>query len=178
MSRRRDALWRLLSVVWTGAILFLAAQEGGKSHSLSTGLARLFGELLHPDFAAWRADVQAEWIGGVEELLRKLAHYFEFAILGALVFFALSALGRSLKSRKPGKPSQCAFMAFYISAMIATASEVLQLSAANRHAGAMDVALDCLGIISGILFLLFKTKRRENAPSGEATNAVSQRRKG
>ena len=57
MSRRRGALWRLLSVVWTGAILFLAAQEGGKSHSLSTGLARLFGELLHPDFAAWRADV-------------------------------------------------------------------------------------------------------------------------
>lgn len=177
MNRKKGGLWKLLSIVWIAVILFLSAQGGDDSHSLSYNLTRFIGGVLHPDFASWSSMVQTEWINGVEELIRKLAHYFEFALLGVFAYLAIDALMRGAKRRKPFNPSKSAFITFYVCAAIATASELIQIFADNRNAGAADVALDCFGILSGMAFILLKTKQRRNTRSTQ-TKTVLRHRKG
>jgi VanZ family protein len=74
-------------------------------------------------------------LGTWDFVLRKGAHMAEFAILGALLF---RALGRELP-------------AFLAGAAYAVTDEVHQHFVEGRHASALDVALDSVGVAVGIL---------------------------
>jgi VanZ family protein len=76
-------------------------------------------------------------LGTWDLVLRKGAHMAEFAILGALLF---RALGRELP-------------AFLAGAAYAVTDEVHQHFVEGRHASALDVALDSVGVAVGILAL-------------------------
>jgi VanZ family protein len=74
-------------------------------------------------------------LGTWDFVLRKGAHMAEFAILGALL---IRALGRELP-------------AFVAGAAYAVTDEVHQHFVEGRHASALDVALDSVGVAVGIL---------------------------
>jgi VanZ family protein len=76
-------------------------------------------------------------LGTWDLVLRKSAHMAEFAILGALLF---RALGREL-------PAFAAGVAYAIT------DEIHQHFVDGRHASALDVALDSVGVAVGILVL-------------------------
>ncbi len=73
-------------------------------------------------------------LGAWDTVLRKAGHMAEFAILGALLF---RALGREL-------PALVAGVAY------AVTDEIHQHFVEGRHASALDVALDAVGVAVGI----------------------------
>jgi VanZ family protein len=82
-------------------------------------------------------------LGTWDLLLRKAAHMTEYAILGALL---LRALGREL-------PALLAGVAY------AVTDEIHQHFVEGRHASAVDVALDSVGVAVGIYLLrLWQTR--------------------
>jgi VanZ family protein len=74
-------------------------------------------------------------LGGWDLVLRKIAHAAEYAILGALL---ARALGR------PG-------VAFALGALYAASDEVHQLFVPGRTGSPVDVAIDALGVLAGVL---------------------------
>ena len=93
--------------------------------------------------AAWAAVIFAfssvpslsSGLGGWDLVLRKLAHVTEYAILGALLLRA---------TRRP-------WLALCIAALYAASDEVHQHFVEGRHAALLDVAIDTVGALVGIL---------------------------
>ena len=74
-------------------------------------------------------------LGGWDLLLRKLAHLTEYAILGALLVRA---------TRSP-------WLALVLAALYATSDEIHQRFVEGRHGAPLDVAIDTVGALAGIL---------------------------
>lgn len=74
-------------------------------------------------------------------LLRKLAHYTEFACLGALLCWYMGMKGRP----KAG--------AFLLGAAAACLDETIQIFVPGRGAGLRDVCIDCCGVVTGMILL-------------------------
>jgi VanZ family protein len=74
-------------------------------------------------------------LGGWDLLLRKLAHLTEYAILGALLVRA---------ARRP-------WVALGLAAAYAASDEVHQHFVEGRHGAPLDVAIDTVGALAGIL---------------------------
>jgi VanZ family protein len=72
--------------------------------------------------------------GGVDYVVRKLAHLMEYAVLGALL---MRATGRELP-------------AFLLGAVYAASDEVHQHFVPGRHATPVDVAIDAVGVAVGV----------------------------
>jgi VanZ family protein len=81
-------------------------------------------------------------LGVWDTILRKGAHTLEYAILGALL---LRALGREAP-------------AFLAGVAYAVTDEIHQHFVGGRHASPVDVAIDCAGVLLGIL--VFQAARR------------------
>jgi VanZ family protein len=76
-------------------------------------------------------------LGTWDLVLRKIAHFCEYAILGALLF---RALGRELFVVAAG-------------AAYAATDELHQHFVPGRHAAFRDVAIDVAGVLAGVLLL-------------------------
>ena len=74
-------------------------------------------------------------LGTWDLVLRKLAHLAEYAILGALLCRAL---------RRPG-------VAIAVAALYAASDEIHQSFVEGRHGAVLDVGIDTLGALVGVL---------------------------
>ncbi|MEX0849924.1 MAG: VanZ family protein [Gaiellaceae bacterium] len=83
-------------------------------------------------------------LGGWDLLVRKIAHAVEFGVLGALF---LRATGR------PG-------LAFVLGTLYAVSDEVHQSFVPGRTGSAVDVAIDTIGVLAGIVVWQLVRARR------------------
>jgi VanZ family protein len=74
-------------------------------------------------------------LGGWDLVLRKLAHCAEYAVLGALL---LRATGRT-------------WMAFALATLYAASDEFHQTFVRGRMGSPIDVAIDAIGVVAGIV---------------------------
>jgi VanZ family protein len=74
-------------------------------------------------------------LGTWDTILRKLAHGTEYAVLGLLLVRAV---------RRPP-------LAFVLGVLYATSDEIHQAFVPGRHASPVDVAIDALGVLVGLL---------------------------
>jgi len=74
-------------------------------------------------------------LGGWDLVLRKLAHVTEYAVLGFLLLRALR--------REP--------VAFALGLAYAVTDEIHQHFVSGRHASPVDVAIDAVGVLMGLL---------------------------
>ena len=104
-----------------------------------------------------------EWLlpGGEEQspgggLLRKLAHFTEFACLGVLLFWLMGMLQR--------KPWELLVWPFSAGIAVAAVDETIQCFVPLRGPALKDVGIDTLGVIAGILIisLIYHFKRKRN----------------
>ena len=131
-SRKRAAL--LLSVF--GIVLFIYAnslQSGSESATESRGffdaLVKFFDFL--PFFT--------------HTFVRKMAHFAEYAALGAYV----AAYMRTYQ----GSEKKHVFLALMLCTLVAVSDELLQAFVPMRHASVWDVVIDVLGSACGIAFV-------------------------
>lgn len=93
-----------------------------------------------------------------EAVVRKLAHFAEFALLGILIFLTLWAF--SLKSGR-NKIS----LLFLISGFVATVDEVIQLTSPGRAFRISDILLDITGaafafVLCWLIMFVYKKNKK------------------
>lgn len=76
----------------------------------------------------------------LNRIVRKIAHVFEFAVLGGCLYVALHQFNREYAGLK----------VIFIGLVIAVMDECLQLASIGRHASIRDVAIDTAGVIIGV----------------------------
>ena len=118
-----------LSFIWGNSML-----AGPQSAEVSEGLLEVLEEFLE------------ETIPGGHMLLRKLAHFTEFASLGLLLAWLFLLLGQQ-SFHKFTMPLLCGILT-------ALTDESIQMLTPERGPGVADVLIDTAGALTGILILL------------------------
>lgn len=121
-------LW-LLAAACAGCIFWLSSKDGNQSQNMSDSvrgiLMKLFGPLLN------------------SFIVRKFAHFFEYAVLGFLIGCAL------FLSRRRFSP----ITAVICSALYSISDEIHQYFVPGRACRIFDVGVDTLGALTGTLIL-------------------------
>lgn len=119
------ASWSLV-IICMGVIFYFSAQDGDESQALSDSFKIIFGIPVRVS------------------VLRKIAHFIEFAGLAMLVFNAFrQTYGHC-----------CPYLSFFVTAAYAATDELHQLFVPGRAGMLTDVLIDSLGAAAAILFLM------------------------
>lgn len=169
MRKKGTVIWLLFAIVWAGIIFLFSSQSYSDSNGLSSSLASFLTGLLIPDFASWGPSLQADWLNSINNLLRKLAHFSEFCLLGVLTYLAaLNLMGRRNRKRPPTKFG-VGMVCFYICAVLAALDELHQSMSAGRTPSTGDMLVDCAGAILGIIICAYKTSLPGAVPRPKPT---------
>ncbi len=147
----------------SGALLLLlylmifsfSDQDGEQSGSLSQLISAKCAEVVNILLGKhWSDAALAEWAGYFEHPIRKLAHFMEYACMGALVYVLWSQWLRQGK-RLYGLTVLWTFLS-------AMGDEIHQLFVPGRCGSPADVLLDTCGGAFGMLFciLVYRLCRR------------------
>ena len=130
-------------------IFFFSCMPGEESGDTSRGflmtLVRIVEGISHKTFTE---DTVEAW----HHIIRKCAHFTEYAVLGMTVVFAV---GEKLKTVKRIIPVALGICAFY-----AATDEIHQHFVPNRMGTVADVLLDSAGALTGILLFLLITRKK------------------
>lgn len=124
-------------LVIMGLIFYFSAMPAGDSDATSQGLL----EMLLNAFENEEHILSEATRAILHELLRKTAHFTEFALLGVSAYFALA----DRKSKPRFWISLC------IAVIYAASDEIHQLFVPGRFGIWSDVVIDSLGALTGIL---------------------------
>ena len=145
----------LLLVLATAAmIFFFSSQNGEESTETSRGLTTFLLRLVNPDYDSMSTKEQINYAKDVERVIRKLAHFTEFFMLG---FFLELYLDMRKYKLAP-------ILSLILGVQYACIDEWHQSFVGARGPGIKDVFIDSAGVIAGIaiMFLIryFYKKRR------------------
>ena len=174
MKKKGSMIWLFIAIIWAAVIFLFSSRTGVESHETSTSLAAFLSRLLVPDFASWGPSSQTQWISDIDNLLRKMAHFFEFGVLGVLTYLTVLNLSRGVRRRKPASKFGLGMISFYICAVISALDEVFQIFSSGRTSSPKDILIDCAGIALGIIICAYKTK----LPGNESRQGPAVRRRG
>lgn len=141
-------------LLWMLVIFVLSSQNGEKSAELSGGITERVIEVFVKDFHQMSAEQRLHIKGEMSFIVRKLAHYTEYLILGFLLMNLVRAY--RVSGRKGFWISWGAGTAYAMS------DEFHQMFSDGRSPQLRDVCIDSAGVLTGILlvFLLLYFYRR------------------
>lgn len=151
-SRLYYYLFLAAAILWMAFIFFKSAESYQQQSLRSLLVAKLAGIDLINKFPHWAFtydDQQISWqdpIGAIEFFIRKAGHVSEFAILALLWSLALLA--------KPVKVIMALLTSSIISLLYAASDEWHQTFVQGRTGHGIDVAVDAIGVLLAILFIL------------------------
>lgn len=142
------AILFLLIVVWVIVVYEFSNQTGSES----SGLSRKIASLLFR---------KEEVIDVAEPVIRKLAHFSEYTVGGILFYSLFSTYDYTKKQRS--------IISLLLGIWYASFDEIHQLFIPNRNGSIIDVGIDTLGIIFGIMFirLIFRLYNKKNLEKGK-----------
>ena len=146
-------LW-VLTLGMCAIIFVFSAQDGDASMSTSGRFAMPIARLIASLQGGLSEKAFGELLDNVQVVVRKTAHFTEYAILGCLIFLLLTSydIRRSLS------------LAEILTALYAAGDEIHQMLGGSRTGMWQDVVLDACGGLCGILIcravLRFREKRR------------------
>ena len=145
-------LWLLVIAIAVMIFLF-SAMEGPTSMKTSDGLTYWLIRLTHPGYDALTAKEKRIIYSQYVVYVRKVAHFTEFAMLGA----SLRMLFQALRLRHP---VVCAWLA---GTLYACTDELHQHFVGTRSAMIQDVGIDSCGVLAGVLLisLILYVRRRK-----------------
>lgn len=119
----------LLAAACAGCIFWLSSKDGNQSQNMSDSVRGILMKLLGPLLNSF--------------IVRKFAHFFEYAVLGFLIGCAL------FLSRRRFSP----ITAVICSALYSVSDEIHQYFVPGRACRIFDVGVDTLGALTGTLIL-------------------------
>lgn len=142
-------LWLLVLAV-AAMIFYFSAQEGEDSMRTSSGFIAFLLRLLAPGYDGMTAHEKRALIKQLQYIVRKAAHFTEFAMLGA----SLRLLFHALRLRWP------LLAAWLAGTMYACSDELHQMITGSRSPMWQDVCIDSAGVLTAALLVTLWLYRR------------------
>lgn len=160
LKRLRRVLWGIVILLLVLIFIF-SAQRGEVSGSMSGKITRFVVQLLHADFEELPGAQQQALIERWNQIIRKGAHFTEYAVLSFAVCLLLHTY--PLKKR--------ALLSWLGATVYAATDEAHQLAVAARAGSAWDVLLDSAGALFGmaIAVILIRCWRKKRKTGTEGT---------
>lgn len=163
VTQKRLIIRRILWVAVLGAMVLIfgfSAQTGEKSGALSEKIARFVLSIVRPDFASLPGDEQWRVFSACQVLVRKTAHFMEYAFLALTLCMLLYTY--SLPKR--------AVISWVLATLYAITDEVHQVFVGERTGAVLDVVIDSGGALFGMLIAVvilrwrqkYKNKNKRN----------------
>lgn len=150
----------LIAVIAVAVMIFLfSAQEGDDSAQLSQGVTERVLGLLVPGYADFTVAQKLAYLERAGLVVRKLAHFTEFALLAAALSVHLHYIMADFRRIVP--------TAWAIATLYAGTDELHQMFVGGRGPAIRDVAIDSAGALTGALvgigvILLWRRVRQNN----------------
>jgi len=144
-------------ILWMALIFYLSAQTAGESGGLSEAIVRWFLGVVYGDFDALPLERQMKILEIFHLIIRKGAHFTEYAILAMLVANAIRPYPF------PSRPKW--FLPVAFSALYAVSDEIHQYFVPGRACWLLDVGIDTCGAIFGVIIFslgIYMIKRVKN----------------
>lgn len=150
MQHYKKTILTVLTFLWVGVIFSFSLQTGEVSGDISSSiLQKVIGWAAVEVFEEFEPITQIQW-DFLHLILRKCAHFTEFAILGMLSTFTLFQT----------KVARKALIAIGFCLAIASMDETLQLFVDGRVGNVMDVLIDVAGAGVGVLAVIIGKKEK------------------
>ena len=164
----------LLVVLWAGVIFYLSSKSAPESTVQSNAVINSFNGIFGIEIPD---ELEFDKVSGI---VRETAHGVEYFILGALVFNAiylclnyrkqeelLLEAETGIKCRDPYRMLNSIVCAITICTLYALSDEIHQIPIPGRAFQIMDLTIDFIGIILGVIFVavLYKIKKKPTTSS-------------
>ena len=136
-------------VLWCVVIFMFSANNADESNKQSNAVFNTVIEFVNPVYDSLDTTAQAEYKDTATFIIRKLAHFSEYALLGILAFINL-AMVKKLVYR--------GLFAAVFSCIYASSDEIHQLFVPGRAGQVRDVLIDTSGAVAGILLAILIRK--------------------
>ena len=158
-----------LTILWMIVIYIFSSQSGDTSASISGGLTEAIISTIIRDYDSYSPDKQLYILETTHFLIRKAAHFTEYAILGILSCLTLLTHSCSnnmlyIASNIKDKMTKIISISLIFSSIYAISDEIHQRFTENRSPAVADIILDSSGALTGILvisllFYIFHLKK-------------------
>lgn len=150
----------LLILLWLGVMFGFSAQNGDTSGQLSGTVVDSVLRILHPDLEAMEPEARTELFDTWQFIIRKTAHFTEYAILA--VFLSLFSF-----TYEGGKKRKIILILLFI-ILCASGDEFHQKFVDGRGPSLRDVGIDTAGGAAGtaLAFLIRHRTRRNTSKDG------------
>lgn len=153
VSKLKKTISWILVILWAGLIFSFSNQTGSDSGGLSTRITEFI-------LGIFNLELEAGAFNFCQFLVRKAAHFTEYAVFSVLIFNAVYNTF-SLKIK------YIALISFLCAALYSISDEFHQLFIADRVGSPVDCIIDSCGALLGTLFCIiiiyffkkFKNKR-------------------
>ena len=154
IKRNSIALSLLLVIAIMAMIFCFSAQTGAESGAMSGRITTWVLNLIVPGFGDFSPEKQETIRSTVSFVVRKLAHFSEYALLGFSLMLHIAQIEKKIAVRLPWLWSWAA------GTLYAASDEFHQGFVAGRGPSLRDVMIDSSGVIAGTLLLLWIIRRR------------------
>ncbi|MDO4608489.1 MAG: VanZ family protein [Clostridia bacterium] len=158
---------RLVSIVllcvWAVTIFCFSAQNADKSSDTSEGIVEKIISVTYPEFDELSTGEQVKTIDITTLIVRKLAHFLEYFILGALAF--LTAINFDNTRSKLNALISIGFCVLY-----SITDEVHQYFVPGRACRFVDVCIDASGSALAVVILaviIYKSSKKRGEPNAK-----------
>lgn len=167
--KKVNKLFLILTIVWMIVIFAFSAQPGEKSSGMSGGITRLAINIFFDDFDEYSPVKQIETAETIQYIIRKGAHFTEYAILGFLSVMTVFTHIYSDDSRRNiwrKVVLKGLIIGQVFSSLYAISDELHQKFVPDRMPAAGDVLIDSAGafagiILAGIMFYICKISKEK-----------------
>ncbi len=146
---------RILTTAMTLGVMLMiflfSTQRAEKSNATSGYLTVLLIHSIQPDYESWPAEQKEQYYDHVQLVIRKCAHFTEFAMLGFSLRLCLESW---LGGRKDRKKAWLNLGAWIGGTCYAGLDEWHQTLVDGRSGQVLDVVIDSGGVMTGMLLAL------------------------
>ena len=155
ISRERKNLLLCIGVtlLWMGLIYCFSAQNASESSSLSGNLLRKLLVVFVPHWAEKTAAEQRAVMDGLHTIFRKLGHFSEYAVLGALLTLTLHCVTALMKKSRRATLFWGYILPALLALCYAISDEFHQKFVAGRSCELRDVMIDFCGALLSIMLI-------------------------
>ena len=156
--KRKQTVMFCILLGWMALIFLFSAQNSDESASLSSGMLKKLLSLL-PGWDALSPALQTRRINQLHHLFRKLAHFTEYTVLGAIAAQTMRTCFPTVVTS--GKCVRYFLIPACFALLYAVCDEIHQIFVPGRSCEFRDMMIDTAGACLGITLLALLHRLRE-----------------
>lgn len=146
LDKRKFWLFLICMLIWMTVIFRFSSEKSDRSDETSLGVGKIIAEIIVNDFEQMEEGKQFEIIESWNFMIRKTAHFCEYAILGMwsiLMFLQVDISNRA-----------CALFGISLCALYAMSDELHQYFVPGRACQFRDMCIDTAGAAVGVILIM------------------------